>query len=299
MHSVRVSKPIEHCPPPAPPPPADPARAQTRPAPGSAPRGTFADQVAVVTGAASGIGRAVCRALAEQGARLALVDCQHDALAETCRELASGDDRVWPATVDVTDREALTQAIDHVAAALGPPDLLVASAGITGVTLLDDLDVGLAETIARVNFLGVVYAIDAVLPGMLERGRGRIAVISSLAGCRGMPFSAAYSASKAAVSSYLESIRPALRKRGIFVTTVYPGFVRTPLMENALVKPPVPMLEPDRAARYILRAIRRRKRTYGFPWSTNLMVRCLRWLPPTVYDWVMARAAAKVPDLVY
>jgi len=177
--------------------------------------------------------------------------------------------------------------------------VLVASAGITGVTLVDDLNVDLAEAIARINFLGVVYAIDAVLPGMLERGRGRIAVVSILAGCRGMPFSAAYSASKAAVSKYAESMRPALRRRGIYMTTLYPGFVRTPLMENAEVKPPVPMLEPDRAAQYILYAIRRRKRTYGFPWSTNLVVRCLRWLPPVVYDWMMARGAAKIPDVVY
>lgn len=271
----------------------------THSSPGALPPGRFAEQVAVVTGAASGIGRAVCQALAAQAARLVMIDRNGDSLADCCRELSAPCDRLVPATVDVTDREALAAAIERAAAVLGPPELLIASAGITGVTLVDDLNVGRAEAIARVNFLGVVYAIDAVLPAMLQRGRGQIAVVSSLAGCRGIPFSAAYSASKAAVSNYLESIRPALRKRGIYVTTLYPGFVRTPLMENAELQPALAMLEPAHAAQYILYALRRRKRTYGFPWTTNLAVRCLRWLSPAVYDWLMARAAAKIPNLKY
>ncbi len=99
----------------------------------------------------------------------------------------------------------------------------------------------------RVNLLGVVYAIEAVLPDMLARGSGQIVALSSLAGCRGMPFSAAYSASKAALANYLESLRPPLRRRGIAVTTVLPGFVRTPLMANASVQPPMAMMEPEGA----------------------------------------------------
>ena len=165
--------------------------------------------------------------------------------------------------------------------------------------MVEDLAVEQTEELMRVNFLGVIYAIDAVLPDMLARGSGQIVALSSLAGCRGMPFSAAYSASKAALTNYLESLRPPLRRRGIAVTTVLPGFVRTPLMANALAQPPMAMMAPETAARHILRAIQRRSRVYAFPWSTSLLLGVLRWLPPWLYDWCMARGAAHVPNVTY
>jgi short-subunit dehydrogenase len=99
--------------------------------------------------------------------------------------------------------------------------------------------------------------------------------------------------------TYLESLRPSLRRRGIAVTTVLPGFVRTPLMANAPIQPPMTMMEPEVAARHILRAIRRRSRVYAFPWSTSLLLNVLRWLPPWLYDWCMARGAAHIPNVTY
>jgi len=259
----------------------------------------LSDCVAVVTGAASGIGRALCPLLGRRGARLVLIDRDSAGLDSLAAELAAANIRSATVTVDVRQRAALGQAIRSAAADLGPVDLLVACAGITGVTLVDDLDVEQIETLVRVNLLGVAYAIDAVLPEMLQRQQGHIVGVSSLAGCRGMPFSAGYSASKAALSRYLESLRPALRKRGIAVTTVCPGFVRTPLMEHAPLKPPMRMLEPQEAARYVLKAIVRRKRFYSFPWRIALGVGVLQWLPARWYDWTMSRAARKVPGLKY
>ncbi len=256
-------------------------------------------QVAVVTGAASGIARALCGVLGAEGARLVLVDRNEDGLRSLSEELSEAGVQAVAATADVSDRDGLQAAIRGGAAELGPVDLLVACAGITGVTLVDDMDVELVERIVRTNYLGVVYAVSAVLPEMVARGRGQIVGVSSLAGCRGMPFSAAYSASKAAVSTYLESLRPSLRRSGVAVTTVLPGFVRTPLMENAPLKPPMRMLEPEEAARYVLRAILRRKRSYCFPWGVSLGVRALKWLPAGVYDRTMSRAAQKIPSLTY
>src|SRR5262249_52537933 len=142
-------------------------------------------------------------------------------------------------------------------------------------------------------------AIDAVLPGMLARRRGHLVALSSLAGCRGVPFSAAYCASKAALGNYLESLRPALRRRGVAVTTILPGFVRTPLLTGARVRGPVGAIDPERAARPILRAIRDRRRVYAFPWGTRLGVAFLGWLPPWLYDWCMVRGAAQVPGVPY
>jgi short-subunit dehydrogenase len=99
--------------------------------------------------------------------------------------------------------------------------------------------------------------------------------------------------------TYLESLRPPLRRRGILVTTVLPGFVNTPLMANAPVRPPMAMMEPEAAAQHILRAIRRRSRVYAFPWSTSLLLTVLRCLPAWLYDWCMVRAASHVPDVAY
>jgi short-subunit dehydrogenase len=260
---------------------------------------TLHGKVAVVTGSASGMGRALCRELAREGVRLGLLDRNADGLASLAEELCARGAVCFQATADVSDRRAVRAAIDALVRDLGPVDLLVACAGITGVTLVEDLAIEQMEAILRVNVLGVVYAIDAVLPDMLARGSGHIVALSSLAGCRGMPFSAAYSASKAALATYLESLRPSLRRRGIAVTTVLPGFVRTPLMTGAPIQPPMAMMEPETAARHILRAIRRRSRVYAFPWSTSLLLGVLRCLPPWLYDWCMARGAVHVPNVTY
>jgi short-subunit dehydrogenase len=256
-------------------------------------------KVAVVTGAASGMGRALCRELGGAGVRLGLIDRNADGLATLTTECETNGVHCAQATADVRDRDAVRSAIATLAQELGPVDLLVACAGITGATFVDDLAIAETEAILQVNLLGVAYAIDAVLPSMLERGSGHIVALSSLAGCRGMPFTAGYSASKAALATYLESLRPALRRRGIAVTTVFPGFVRTPLMESAQVQPGIPMIEPEVAARHIMKAIRRRSRAYAFPWNTRLAVSILRWLPPGLYDWCMARGAAKIPNVTY
>jgi short-subunit dehydrogenase len=256
-------------------------------------------QVAVVTGAASGMGRALCRELARAGARLGLLDRNGGGLASLHDELQAAGTTCAGVVADVRDRVAVRRAIAFLTETLGPVDLLVACAGITGVTLVHDLAVDETEDILRVNLLGTAHAIDAVLPGMLKRGRGHLVALSSLAGCRGVPYSAAYCASKAALDKYLESLRPALRRRGIALTTVLPGFVRTPLLEHARVQAPVAAMEPEMAARYILRAIRRRQRVYAFPRITRLGIALLGWLPPWLYDWCMVRGAARIPDVPY
>jgi short-subunit dehydrogenase len=256
-------------------------------------------QVVVVTGAASGMGRALCRELARAGARLGLLDRNGDGLASLQDELRSEGVSCKQSAADVRDRQAVRVAIASLGEILGPVDLLVACAGITGVTLVEDLAIEETEDILRVNLLGVAYAIDAVLPEMLQRRRGHLVALSSLAGCRGVPFSAGYCASKAALVNYLESLRPALRRRGIAVTTVLPGFVRTPLLERARVQAPMAWMEPETAARHILRAIRRRCRVHAFPPSTRWGIAVLGWLPPWLYDWCMVRGAAQIPGVPY
>jgi short-subunit dehydrogenase len=152
-----------------------------------------------------------------------------------------------------------------------------------GNTGAANLNVDAVERIVRVNFLGLVYAVEAVLPGMIDRRRGHVVGISSMAAFKGLPGAAAYCASKAAVNAYLESLRIELRGSGVAVTCVCPGFVRTPMTAN---NPPMPFLvEPAAAAERILRGLRRRPKVYAFPRRMAVLMRLTRWLP----DWVIGR----------
>jgi short-subunit dehydrogenase len=176
-------------------------------------------------------------------------------------------------------------ALRGLADILGPVDLLIANAGVGMPTLLDPLNVADVEAMFRVNVLGVVYAIEAVLPAMLQRGRGHLAAISSLGSYKGLPGESAYCASKAAVNVFMEGLRIQLRERGIAVTTVCPGFILTPM--TAINEFHMPwLLQPDEAARRIVRALRRRRKVYNFPWQTTLLMKLTAWLP----DWIVARA---------
>jgi short-subunit dehydrogenase len=183
--------------------------------------------------------------------------------------------------------------VARLEARVGPTDVLVACAGVGGLTSIHDLDTAGLRAMLEVNVLGVAHAIEAVLPGMIARRSGHIVGISSVAGYRGLPWTASYSASKAALTTYLEGLRPALRRRGIAVTTVCPGFVRTALTVNTPFRKPVPMMEPEEAAQYLVRAIRRRPRDYAFPWSTALGMAMLRILPNRVFDRMMERAGPR------
>jgi short-subunit dehydrogenase len=247
----------------------------------------FAGQVAVVTGASSGIGWELARALAAQGARVGLVARRREALEQLAAEIGKGGGTAAVAPADVADRAATVAAIHDVAARLGPVDLLVANAGVGAPTLLEPFNVAEIERMFQVNTLGVVYAIEAVLPEMLRRGRGHLAAVSSLGAYKGLPGESAYCASKAAVNTFLEGLRVQLRGRGVAVTTVCPGFVRTPMTSvNEFSMPFV--MGADEAARRIVRALGRRVKVFNFPWPTTRLMKLTRWLP----DWVLARVMA-------
>jgi short-subunit dehydrogenase len=246
-------------------------------------------RVVLLTGAAQGIGRATASALAARGYRLGLIDRAAEPLHEHLESLRAHGARVAAESVDVCDRDALRAAVGRLEEQMGPIETVVACAGVGRLTSIHDLDMVGFRTMLEVNVLGVAHTIEAVLPGMIERKAGHIVGISSVAGCRGMPWMAGYSASKAAVSTYLEALRPILKRRGIAITTVCPGFVRTAITINTPFRRPVSMLEPDEAAEYLMRAIERRPRDYSFPPSTAIVMRVLRGMPNRIFDWLMDR----------
>jgi short-subunit dehydrogenase len=243
--------------------------------------------VVLLTGAAHGIGRATAVALARHGTPLGLIDRDAPALADLVRELRDQGATIAEAAVDVTDRQALHQAVAGIAAALGPIQVLLACAGIGTLTLVPELDTTMLRQTLEVNLVGVAQSIEAVLPGMIASGRGHIIGVASMAGYRGFPWMISYSASKAALIAYLEALRPGLRRRGVTVTTVCPGFVRTRMCTDIPYQRPVKMIEPEDAARHLVRAIERRPRNCIFPWNMRVGLAILRYMPDWFFDRLM------------
>ena len=248
---------------------------------------------AIITGASSGIGAALARELSRRGWSLALLARRAELLDQLVGELKT------PAVAlpaDVTDREAVRDAVKRGAEALGGEfDLAVANAGISVPTWSTKFNVDDAERIIRVNVLGMFYLFDATVPAMLARGSGRFAGIASLAGLRGLPSASVYSASKAAMQVFLEASRVELAQRGVGVTIVNPGWVETPIIEK--YKGAVPFLmKPDRAARIIADGIERGAREVEFPWQMSLLVRTLRFIPNALFDRMLRPYARRKID---
>jgi 3-oxoacyl-[acyl-carrier protein] reductase len=243
--------------------------------------------IVLVTGAAHGIGHATATALARRGTPIGLIDRDATALDEFARTLKDQGATVAHAAVDVTDRHALIRAVADIAATLGPIDVLVACAGVGTLTQVPQLETATLRQTLDVNLVGVAQSIESVLPAMITRGRGHIVGVASVAGYRGFPWMISYSASKAALIAYLEAVRPGLRRRGVTVTTVCPGFVRTKMSEDIPYQQPVRMLEPEEAARHLLRAIDRRPRNCVFPWDMRLGLLILKYMPDWFFDRLM------------
>jgi short-subunit dehydrogenase len=256
--------------------------------------GRFGKRVVLVTGAASGIGRELCLSFARHGAKIGLIDRDESKLQALAASLRQSGVACATAAVDVRARGRLHDAIGQIVHALGPIDTLIASAGICRASTVDDLRISHLEEIVQINFLGTVYAIEAVLPSMLARGRGHIAGISSMAGVRGIPFEPGYSASKAAVAAYLESLRSELRPRGITVTTVFPGYVQTPLLDeiNGMMGSDMSggkAFTSMAAAERIMAGLKQQRSYVSFPTPLWLSVRLSQLMPPRFYDRIMVR----------
>lgn len=194
------------------------------------PADDFRGRVALVTGAAGGIGRACAVALASRGARVALFDLDGDQAAACAAEIGDGARGLGG---DVTRSDDLNAAVEHIETELGRLDVLVCSAGIGGDSL-GTADVSDAEwrRVFAVNCDGVFYANRAVVGGMVERGYGRIVNIASIAGKEGNPQAAAYSASKAAVIGMTKSIGKDVAGTGVLVNSIAPAVIQTPILDQ-------------------------------------------------------------------
>ncbi|KAB1596026.1 SDR family NAD(P)-dependent oxidoreductase [Burkholderia cepacia] len=241
----------------------------------------------VITGASGGIGRALAVAYAEPGVVLGLIGrdgARLEACAEQCRRLGA---QVVTGRLDVraaAEIERWMQAFDHAY----PIDLLIANAGAasTIASVHDWEDAVRTELVMETNFYG---AMNVVLPAqrwMCGRGYGHIVLVSSIAALRGMAISPAYCASKAALKAYGDSVRPLLRRQGIQMSVVLPGFVRTP-MSDAFPGRKRLMWSPKRAARFIRRRLDRRCAEIAFPGPLVWGLKLLTLLPPALADLIL------------
>lgn len=243
-----------------------------------------------ITGASSGIGAALARRYAARGATLGLVARRRQALADLLASLP-GDHASY--CVDVADRAGLRDAAADFVARFGQPDVVIANAGVSVGTLTEEVgDLVAFARVMRTNVLGMVATFQPFVAPMRLRGSGRLVGIASVAGIRGLPGAGAYSASKAAVIAYLESLRVELRGSGVKVVTIAPGYIETPM--TAVNSYPMPFLLPvDEAAGRFVRAIDRGTRYTVIPWQMGVVAKLLRGLPDWLFDAAFARAGRK------
>ena len=184
---------------------------------------------------------------------------------------------------DVRSAESIREAAEASRGKLGPIDVLIANAGIGPTRDAARFDAEEVAEVMSINVVGASNSVAAVLPEMLARGQGHLVVMSSLAAYRGLPKSAAYCASKAAVSSFFESLRLDLEPKGIDVSIIHPGFIKTPLTAGRHAQLPY-LQELDEAVKKIVRAIEKRRKTYSFPWQLATIVRAGMIMPIWMYD---------------
>ncbi|MCA1798103.1 MAG: SDR family NAD(P)-dependent oxidoreductase [Xanthomonadaceae bacterium] len=237
-----------------------------------------------ITGGGTGIGRALALRLAAHGWTVAVSGRRDAALREVVDAAPPGTVHAFP--LDVTDLPANRATVAAIESELGPIDLAVLNAGQFTPFRAKDFSVEPFDTTMRVNFMGVVHGIDAILPAMRGRGRGHIALMASLSGYRGLPLGGPYSATKAALINLAESLRFDFDRMGLRVTVINPGFVKTPLTEQNRFHMPF-LIGVEDAARRIERGLESGRFEIAFPLRFVLLLKLFRMLPYRLYFPVM------------
>ncbi len=250
------------------------------------------DKVIWLTGASSGIGEAFAKKLCTIPCKLAITARNDEKLSEFVQSAAGEAAEVRAYAGDVTSPERMSEIAAEISNDFGSIDILVANAGTHIPTEVTDFNVAEYRKIAEINYFGVLNCINAVLPAMRERGKGHIVGVSSVAGYRGLPRAAAYGASKAAVTHFLESLRLDLEPFGIDVSVVSPGFVKTPLTDKNDFEMPF-LISAEQAAEEMLKGIQNKDYEIHFPKRFTYFLKFLRILPIGLYHYIIKKTVKK------
>jgi len=244
----------------------------------------------VITGASTGLGMALARHYLERGAIVAAIARRGELLQILAAEFPG---RVICYALDVRDAESLQQAANDFIARNGCPDAVIANAGVSTGTLTEHAeDIEVFQNVMDINVMGMVKTFQPFIPPMQTAQAGTLVGIASVAGFRGLPGASAYSASKSAAISYLESLRVELRDSGIRVVTICPGYIKTPMTANN----PYPMpfiMDAGEAAKRMAHAIDRQTSFTVIPWQMGLIGLVLKCLPRWIYDRIFVNAPRK------
>ncbi len=231
-----------------------------------------------VTGASSGIGRALALELATRGRRVAVSARRAEALAALAQEAETLPGQVIPLPLDITDQKAVSETLAKIERDLGPLAVAVLNAGVHIPTKAKALAPEDFRSLVELNLMGTLYCLAAAVEPMRARRRGQIAVVGSVAGYFGLPTAAGYGMTKAGLINMTQALQPELAAMGIKLQLVNPGFVKTPLTDRNRF--PMPFLMPvDKAAARLLKGLESERFEIVFPWRLAALLRLLRALP--------------------
>lgn len=249
-----------------------------------------------ITGASSGLGRALALSLARAGWSVVASARRGELLDELAREADGLPGRIAALPVDVTDAAAVSRAVAHIEVTIAPIALAVLNAGSHRVVDPARLAVEDFRSLVELNLMGTVNCLAAALPGMQRRGSGRIAIVASLAGYVGLPTAAAYGMTKAGLINMAESLRPELATQGITLQLANPGFVDTPLAARNRFAMPFLMSTPAAVAA-LQRGLASDRFEIVFPWRFAMLMKLLRLLPYPLLFRVTRRLAPRYPPV--
>ncbi|GAB3946638.1 SDR family oxidoreductase [Spirosoma harenae] len=262
------------------------------------------DKVVLITGASSGIGRALAFAFGREGARIVICARKADALQSVNQELTTAGIDVLSLTADVSVESDVKRLIEQTIAHFGRLDILINNAGISMRSMLIDTDPSVIQKVMDINFMGTVYATRYALPH-IQQAKGSIVGISSIAGYRGLPVRSGYSASKFAMNGFLEAVRTELLHTGVHVLTACPGFTASNIRVSALdahgqakgetMRDESSMMSAEECANHILRAVKARKRELILTTQGKFTVFINKWLPGLA-DTLVYNTLAKEKD---
>lgn len=236
----------------------------------------------LITGASTGIGKGLVIELAKQN-NLIICARSVDKLEKLRDELNNCE--VFPLYCDVTDKNSVAEAYKSAIEKFGHIDLAILNSGVGHEITPENYSSEWAEKIINTNFLGVIYWIEQLLPDMMKRKSGYIAGVSSLADNRGFSGSGFYCSSKAALTIYLEGLRIELKKYGIIVSNIRPGFVKTPMTDKNKFHMPF-LMDIYKAAKKIKKGIEKEKNIIQFPFPTVFLTRLVGLFPQTIYEFL-------------